>query len=74
MVRITNAGMKINGKQYAEFAGLSTDTKPTVGVATGSLFHEVDTTKIYAYDEDGEEWIEQMTLGGDSDDGGELPK
>ena len=66
MVRTTNAGFRANGKQYYEFSGRSEDTKPTfAGIATGSLFHEVDTKKVYAYDEDadsGEEWIEQMTL------------
>ena len=69
MVRITNAGIKVGGKQYIEFAGLSTDTKPTDGIATGSLFHEVDTTKVYAFNEDGdtgEEWVEQIQLGGDA--------
>ena len=67
MVRTTNVGMKLGGKQYVEFAGLSTDTKPTDDfLATGSLFHEVDTTKVFSYDEAGEEWVEQMTLGGDA--------
>ena len=46
---------------YCEFAGLSTDSKPTENVATGSLFHEVDTKKIYAFN--GTEWVEQVTLG-----------
>ena len=66
MVRVTNAGIKVNGVQYVEFAGLSTDTKPTNGIATGSLFHEVDTTKVFAYDEAGEEWVEQMEFGGEA--------
>ena len=46
---------------YCEFAGLSTDSKPTENVATGSLFHEVNTKKIYAFN--GTEWVEQVTLG-----------
>ena len=54
-------------KYYFEFAGLSTDTKPeTDDIATGSLFHEVNTKKVYAYNEEGtagSRWIEQMTLG-----------
>ena len=53
---------------YHEFAGLSTDTKPEAAdISTGSLFHEVDTKKVFAYNEDGaagEKWIEQLTLGG----------
>lgn len=48
-------------ERYNEFAGLSTDEKPTVGVGTGSLFFEVDTKKIYAFN--GTSWVEQMTLG-----------
>lgn len=55
-----------SGKKYFEFAAPSSVTKPVSDlVATGSLFHEVDTKKIYAYNEDassGEEWVEQMTL------------
>lgn len=65
MVRVTYSGHFINGKQYLELAGLSTDQKPIGGLLTGSLFHEIDTKKIYAFDEDGsegEEWIEQVQL------------
>lgn len=47
---------------YIEAACLSTDTKPTDGVATGSILTEVDTGKVYMYDEDGEEWVEELTL------------
>lgn len=65
MVRITHAGNVVNGKQYLEFAGVSGDEKPISGISTGSLFHEVDTKKVYAYNENadsGSEWVEQMTL------------
>ena len=66
MIRVNYAHDVVTGEvKYFEFAGLSTDTKPTHGIATGSLFHEIDTKKVYAYDEDGlsgSEWIEQMTL------------
>ena len=56
-----------DNKAYYEFSGLSTDDKPTrADIATGSLFHEVDTTKIYAYEEESGEWIEQMQLGEDA--------
>ncbi len=52
-------------KFYFEFAGESTtDEKPSDDtIATGSLFHEVDTKKVYAYGEDSATWYEQMTLG-----------
>ena len=68
MVRITNTGIKINGKQYVEYAGLSTDTKPVdTGLATGSLFLEINTGDVYAFDEEGNtgsEWLKIATLGG----------
>lgn len=41
----------------ADFAGNSTDTKPTTGIITGSTFVEVDTGKTYLYDEDTGTWI-----------------
>lgn len=65
MVRTTNVGVKLNGKQYVEFAGLSTDTKPTDDfLATGCLFLEVNTGAVFAYDEAGEEWNQIAALGG----------
>lgn len=39
-----------------EFVGLSTDTKPTENVRNGSTFVEMDTKKLYAYDEENAEW------------------
>ena len=44
------------GVKYLEAAGLSTDTKPTEGLATGSRFTEVDTGDVYAFDEVGGAW------------------
>ena len=44
------------GKHYIEAAGLSTDTKPSEDLVTGSLFLEVDTGKVYAYDEVSGTW------------------
>lgn len=43
---------------YIEAAGLSTDEKPTEGVLTGSRFTEVDTGKVFLYDEAGTRWLE----------------
>lgn len=51
MVRIIVERTYNNNLKYIEAAGLSTDTKPTGGIVTGSLFLEVDTMKLYAYDE-----------------------
>lgn len=44
------------GKHYIEAAGLSTDTKPSEDLVTGSLFLEVDTGTVYAYDEVSGTW------------------
>ena len=33
-----------------EFAGLSTDTKPTTGIEVNSLFLELDTGDFYYFD------------------------
>lgn len=49
---------------YREYAGLRTDTKPTEDVTTGSLFLEVDTGDVYAFDEVGGEWNKIAALGG----------
>lgn len=43
---------------YREFAGLSTDGKPTSGIATGSVFVEVDTGKVYLFSEADSSWTE----------------
>ena len=64
MVRVTETKFIGKGLRYVEFAGLSTDDKPTVKVATGSLFMEVDTGDVYAYDEENEEWNKVAELGG----------
>jgi len=44
------------GLKYLNAAGLSTDTKPTEGLITGSRFIEVDTGDLYAFDEVSGEW------------------
>lgn len=56
MVRILIDQAYIDGKNYKEIACLSTDTKPTEGIVTGSLALEADTGDIYAFDEVGGEW------------------
>lgn len=39
--------------------GLSTDSKEELDPANGSLFREMDTGKIFIFDEDSSEWREQ---------------
>jgi hypothetical protein len=45
-----------------EYNGLSTDTKPIEGVRNGSKFVEIDTGKVYMFDEEGKTWIEQPSV------------
>ena len=42
-----------------EYFGPSTEDKPSVHVPNGSTFYEFDTVKLYVYDADLNEWIEQ---------------
>ena len=44
---ITLHGDEIYGK--IDFTGLSTDTKPTDNVKTEAIFYELDTGKMYIY-------------------------
>lgn len=66
MVRILNSpNYSFDHKAYVDLAGLSTDTKPTDGIMTGSVFTEVDTGKVFFFDESaaaGSEWVEQFGL------------
>lgn len=45
-------------KQIKEIACLSTDTKPTDGVANGSICIEMNTGKVFMFNEAGAEWLE----------------
>lgn len=47
-----------NNKRIANLFGTSDDTKPTTGFANGATFLEVDTGKIYLFNEDASEWVE----------------
>lgn len=38
------------------YAGLSTDTKPAA--SNGDLYLEMDSGKVYAYDQSGSQWLE----------------
>lgn len=46
-------------KKYVELFGLSTDSKPTTGIVTGSVFVEVNTGKLFLFNEDASAWVEQ---------------
>lgn len=62
MATITYAGRIEKGRQYMELAGTSEETKRTKDVLGGSLFHEMDTRRVFAYDQENDTWRYQMTL------------
>lgn len=47
--------------EYREITGLSTDSKPT-DVVNGSIFVEVDTGKVFFFNEAGSAWVEQFSF------------
>lgn len=51
-IKYTGAG------KYVEGACLSTDSKPTTGILNGSVLIEMDTGKVYFYDEANSQWRE----------------
>lgn len=58
MVRRIYDQVFTDGKHYVKAAGLSTDTKPTEGLITGSYFIEVNTGKEFLLDEAAGVWHE----------------
>lgn len=58
MIRITNECAYTADKRYIEAFGLSTDSKPTTGIITGSCFIEVDTGKAFLFNEAASTWVE----------------
>lgn len=67
MVRIIESRIISGNVSYVELSCLSTDTKPTADICTGSLALEVDTGDVYAFDEVGGEWGKIAELGGGGD-------
>lgn len=49
-------------RHYIHAVGLSTDTKPTAGIITGSRFVAVDTGAGYLFDETSGEWNENQQI------------
>ena len=46
-------------RKRGEFYGKSSDTKPVTGVNNADIFYEMDTKKVFLFDEDDKKWIEQ---------------
>ena len=57
MIRILDERIFEDKKRYVSIACLSTDTKPTNDIVTGSSAIEVDTSDAYLFDEVSGTWI-----------------
>lgn len=62
MIRVLLDRAFDNERHYIHAVGLSTDTKPTTGIITGSKFVAVDTGAGYLFDETAGEWNENQQL------------
>ena len=47
------------GVKYVTIFGTSSETKPTTGIITGSVYVEVDTGKAFLFNETTSAWVEQ---------------
>ena len=56
MIRVIESKWYDDDLRLAKFVGLSSDSKPTAGLVTGSEFFAVDTCAKYYYDEAAGEW------------------
>lgn len=59
MITPENGAVQIGGRYQRPriFFGLSTDTKPTENIVNGSVFIEMDTSRLYFFDQAGSEWL-----------------
>lgn len=64
MIRNTVETIFVPDKRYIEASGLSTDSKPTQNIVNGSIFVEVDTGKVYFFNEAASSWVEQFSFQG----------
>ena len=56
------SGGEVTVKNVVEVFCLSTDSKPTDYVADGSIAVEIDTGKVYFFNEASEAWVEQFSF------------
>ena len=59
--RLTTVDADGGRKVYQEIAGTSSDSKPT-GLASGSIFTEVNTGKVFFYNAAAGTWVEQFSF------------
>jgi hypothetical protein len=58
MCRDERSNNMVTGSGF-ELYGLSTDTKPVEGVDNACIFYEMDTKKVFLFDEQNKTWLEQ---------------
>ena len=58
-MRITEETVLTNELKVCTIFGTSSETKPTSGIAFGSVFVEVDTGKAFLFNETTSAWVEQ---------------
>lgn len=63
MVTIISNIYKTPTENLYEYMGLSTDEKEYNGIANGSLFYEMDTSAMYAFDKNSNEWLQVSSSG-----------
>ena len=63
-MKITKQTVMPDGTYLVECAGLSTDTKPTRNISTGSIAVEANTGDVYMYEETTPSWKKICALGG----------
>ena len=61
-VRLTVEKPITNAITYIEGACASTDSKPTAGIATGSILVEANTGDVYLFNEASTSWVKQFSL------------
>lgn len=57
MIIVVSSTWRGDAREIREYRGLSTDTKPQ-NDTNGSVFFEMDTGKVYMYDEANHQWRE----------------
>lgn len=62
MIRTLKRYVEPDGKEYVELSMDSDDVKPTEHISGGSIVSETDTGKVYFYDEDEGDWVEQFSF------------
>lgn len=57
-VKLSGADSSGKMQMLGDYVCLSSDSKPTTGIANGSILMEMDTGKLYLFDEANSQWRE----------------